>query len=482
MKRQPPPLLGFALAIARGTVGWSGKELAAEAQVAQSTLSQYESGKMTLSWERYKELVSAMERDSDLAERALLAAKLMLPHQATQAASFLTDREALVVSRAAALAFTKAVEVLKKGLTQVAYEERVKSDREQAQALWVRLQSYSQEERKILIRGAADYHKWSLSVLLCFESERVAASDPSEAIALAELALLVAEHARPERWRLRLLGHAWLFLGNARRVANQRAGANDAFRRGWNCWETGEDPAGILDEGYLYDMEASLRRDERCLELALELHDKALSLVKKSKIGMVLLNKSITLQERGDYEDSIGALREARSFLDAKHHRRLWFALQFNLAAGLLHVGRAREAAPLVKEVREHVGTSRDSLDKIRVDWLEGNLAAELGDRSKAVTLLTQTMRELRKRQLPYDFALASLDLALVYRDMRAFTEIKALATEMFVLFQQQGIRREAMGAIILFQEIAQAEQVTAESLARIKADLQHARAENRWR
>jgi transcriptional regulator with XRE-family HTH domain len=480
VKTQPPPPLALALTIARLATGWTGKELATVAGMAQSTLSQYESGRTLLTWERYKEVLSFLSQEPDLAERALLSAKLVqAPLSTSGELAFLTQAEARLIRKATAIGGSEAVDVLRDGLTKAVQSERIRQDRDRAQALWRRLKKYSISERRILVEGADDYHEWALSVLLCFESERATANDPNEALGLAELALLVAEKLEgSERWRFRLSGHAWIFIGNARRVANKISDANEAFGCGWHFWKAGEDSLGILDEGYLYDLEASLRRDERCFESALELHEKALSLAKKGRVGAILLSKALTLKEMGEYGQAVEVLRKASEVINAEREPRLFFALQFNLAVVLLLVGRPTEAIPLVRNVRALSRLARNTLDFFRGLWLEANLAGALGDRAKAVMLLEQVRRELLERSLPYDYALASLDLALVYREDRRYRDIKLLASDMVGLFKQHGIHREALGALILFQESLDAEYLTVAEVKRLQTYLERVQRE----
>lgn len=480
MKTQPPPPLALALTIARLATGWTGKELATVAGMAQSTLSQYESGKASLTWERYKEILSFLPQEPDLAERALLSAKLVqAPASASGEPASLTQAEARLVRKATAIGGSEAVDVLRGGLTKVVQSERIRQDRDRAQALWKRLKRYNASERRILVEGADDYHEWALSVLLCFESERATANDPNEALSLAELALLVAEKLEAsERWRFRLSGHAWMFVGNARRVTNRLSDAREAFGCGWHFWKAGEDSLGLLDEGYLYDLEASLRRDERCFDTALELHDKALLHAKKGRTGAILVSKAYTLKEMGQYGQAIEVLGRASEVINPEREPRLFFALQFNLAVILLLIGRPTEAIPLVRDVRTRSQFARNTLDFIRGLWLEGNLASALGERPKAVTLLEQVRRELVERALSYDYALASLDLALVYREDKRYREIKLLASDMVALFKQQGIHREALGALILFQESLDAEYLTVAEVKRLQAYLERVQRE----
>lgn len=480
MKKKSPPPLALALTIARVASGWSGKELSAAAKIAQSTLSQYESGKLTLSRERYNDLVAVMDNDTDLPGRSLVAATIVGSQGSEfHTTPFLTFGEQQLVRKAGARALTEAVGIIRDGLKDLAHDERLRRDRERAKELWGRLKKYSESDRRVLVEGASEYHEWALSVLLCHESERRAAHDPAEALGLSELALLVAENVEgPEPWRFRLSGQAWIFIANAKRVANDLASANEFLSRGWHFWNTGEDSLRVLDEGYLFDIEASLRREERCFEAALELHEKALLAARKVRIGAILLNKAFTLKEKGDYNESIQALLEAREFVSAERDPRLFFGLQFNLAANLIHAGRAAEAVPLVRYVRGKTDRTTNFLDFLRGLWLEGNLAAALGDRTRAIGLITQVCEGFRERSLSYDFALAALDLALIYGESGTLWQIKKLVADVLVVFRESGVHNETITALISLEKAVESEQVTAASVRRLQRYIERSRKE----
>jgi transcriptional regulator with XRE-family HTH domain len=105
---------------------------------------------------------------------------------------------------------------------------------------------------------------WALAERICRESERAAASNSAEALELADLALGVAQRVEgDEGWRRRVQGYVWAYVGNARRAANDLAGAGAAFATAWELWRDASAPeAGILlSEDRMLALEASLRRD-----------------------------------------------------------------------------------------------------------------------------------------------------------------------------------------------------------------------------
>jgi len=99
---------------------------------------------------------------------------------------------------------------------------------------------------------------WALAELLCHESERAAADRAPEALELAELALSVAGRVEgKEEWKRQLQGYAWAFVGNARRVAEDPAGAGAAFAKARDLWRSGAGPeGGLLEEGRMPSWEA----------------------------------------------------------------------------------------------------------------------------------------------------------------------------------------------------------------------------------
>ena len=75
-----------------------------------------------------------------------------------------------------------------------------------------------------------------------------------------------------------------------------------------------------------------------------------------------------------------------------------------------------------------------------------------------------------------YDAAIVSMDLALLYLRQGRPAELKALAKEMLPIFRSQDIHRETVAALVLFQEAAREEQVTAAFVRELIAYLDAAR------
>jgi len=274
------------------------------------------------------------------------------------------------------------------------------------------------------------------------------------------------------------MGFCWAHIANARRVANDHSGADEAFAQAWDLWRAGADADGLLPEWRLYDLEASLRRAERRFSEALELLDRARVGCGSDPlaVGRILLNKEHSFNQMGEVEAALATLREASPFVEASGDRRLLFALRFNMADDLYHLERFAEVAALLPEVRELAAQQGNELDLLRVMWLAAKSDAGQGRMEQAVAGLEQVCREFTARELAYDAALASLDLSMLYLKAGRTAEVRELAVGMGRIFRMKEIDREALASLSLFCDAARQETVTIELARRIRAEIEEAR------
>lgn len=346
----------------------------------------------------------------------------------------------------------------------------VEEDRLEARDAWKRLEPCTPEERRYLVETCCEFHTWALAERLCHESEEVASDRADRALELAGLAHRVAELVpNGEEWRWRLEGYALGFLANAQRVANDLAEAEETFASAWKLWTAGARAApSLLAEWRLLDLEASLHRGRRRFIEALNRLDQARAVAPPEVAGRILLKKAATLDQMGDAEQSIGTLLEAAPLVDSQHEPRLLFGIRFNLTAGLCRLGRYAEAEPLLPEVRKRAAGLLKELDLVRVGWLEGKVNAGLGRTDEAVMAFEQARREFTTREMAYDAALVTLELAEQYLLAGRAPDVRTLAEEMVWVFHAQGIHREALAALHFFSEAARAEAATMEMARKV--------------
>lgn len=471
MPTPTPP--SITIAVLRILRGWSQRELAQAAGVRPSTLSDYERGKKTPSRRMLDRLNAVMgfppsQVDRTLAfidaARSALAGRAAVPDLAAIAdeegrryAEFILASTGRVLSKAAAL-----------------------EERRRAPALWARLRRYPAGDRRAMVRENEEFRSWALSELLCEESVKAAADKPDDALALAELALLIGEllPAEDEGLRSCTQGYAWAFVGNARRVKGDLPGADAAFARCKELCSAGTSAAQCLfDEARLLDLEASLRREQRHLPQAIDLLDQAFAVANSDEAkGRILVNRGKALEELGDYEAAVATLRRAAPLIDRAVNPRLYLCLRFNLLENLFQTGGLGEAASMLPEVQELTARQGNDLDVVRFRWLEGRLAAGLGRRGEAERAFRQVRAELARRDIAYDVALVSMELAVLLAEQGRTGDVKNLARQMTPLFQAQGVHREALAALGLFCKAAEAEAATAELAREVLEFLRRAR------
>jgi hypothetical protein len=110
--------------------------------------------------------------------------------------------------------------------------------------------------------------------------------------------------------------------------------------------------------------------------------------------------------------------------------------------------------------------TRRSARDRLRERWVEGRVAAGLGDHDRARQLLTEVRETFLAEGNSYEAALVTLDLVIPCLEEGRATDVRALTDEAVTIFRDHHVSREALAALLLFQEAARRETATA-SLAR---------------
>jgi tetratricopeptide (TPR) repeat protein len=358
--------------------------------------------------------------------------------------------------------------------------------RAEAPRLLEELASFDPEARLAQLQADSRFVSWGLCELLVHESRRVAAESASEAVHLADLAVHVADmitEGEPfeEKWIYQLRSLAWAALGNAYKVQVDLAGAERSFEMSDSWWEAGA--AGVGDAlGYeptLLVLKASLRRGQRRFPEAIKLLDQAVDLFLEGQpehrdphlAGRSLISRSAVLIEMGESECAIQTLKRAAGLIEPERDPRLVLCIRHNLVDNLSKMGLHKEA-----ELRELAAAHGGALDHLRLRWVEGRVAAGLGEHERARQLLGSIRETFLAEGNPYEAALATLDLVAPYLEEGNTAEVRILADEMVAVFRAHNVPREALAAVLLFQEAAHREVATAKLAREIAASLTRTR------
>ncbi len=471
----------LALIYLREESRWSQKELAAaRGLTSYRPISRYETGENQLSQQELYLLAGLLGHPREAVDSCLFNYSLVVtsPVEPTSPVDP-TPAELRRIDRAViADGWTRAADLRGKLIVDKK-RRKAKAARREAGVLWARLKTLSREARREVVEDAPEFQTWALAERLCDESRRAAADDAQEALHLADLALWIAGRVEGDEFRSRLRGFAWAHKGNALRVSGHLDKTAEAFDRAWELWKAGAgvDPA-LLPEWRMLSLEATLRRVEHRFAEALELLARAETGAggEPAALAAILLKREFVYEQMGDLEGALAVLDEAAPYVEASRDARLLWVFRFETAKALCALERYEAAAALLPEVRELAERLGNKLDIVRVGWLAARVDAGQGRREGAIAGLEQVRREFSARPIPYDAALSSLELSVLYLEEGRTGAVKALVREMGAIFKSQGIAREALASLSVFFEAAQKETATVELVRRVIAEVEDSR------
>lgn len=312
---------------------------------------------------------------------------------------------------------------------------------------------------------------------LCEESERIARSDPDRAASLAELALSLSDWMPlpDENCRPACRGQSLAFAANAYRVQGNLPQSRHAFEESAALWQVVVD-LGLpeFDATRLFDLRASLLREERKLTEANSMLDEALKLGPKGPAARarVLIKKAKVYEELRQPERALEFLEQAAPLLEQEPDPVLVHIHRTNVTVNLWMLGRAEEAERRLGELKSLAEKLGNDLDKLRLRWLEGRIDASLNRRHEAIEKLRGVRAEFQERKIAYDTGLVTLELSALLLEQGETAEVKDLAKEMLRIFAEQEVAQEAEKAFRIFCEAALQETATLDLVRRILAQM----------
>ncbi|MEA2602018.1 MAG: hypothetical protein QOF89_3010 [Acidobacteriota bacterium] len=297
-------------------------------------------------------------------------------------------------------------------------------------------------------------------------------SDPEGMVLAASLAVQIAERVEadsgvdPETADLRARARAE--LGNARRVADCLSAAEADLAQALEIAGRGTGDPLLLAR--LMDLTASLYMDQRKLDEAILLLDCVQAIHRQHgdphAAGRALISQGMALGYAFESERAVEYLGQGLRQIDAGREPKIVLAATHNLLHCLVDCGRSAEAQALIGNLRALYAAYGGRFDDLRVLWLEGNIAAGLGDDEEAERSFLRVREGFEAAGLLSDIALISLHLAALWLRQGRTTEVRHMVDELVAAFRSNGIRREALGALLMFKEALHKDRVT-ESLLR---------------
>jgi transcriptional regulator with XRE-family HTH domain len=471
-------LLGQALTILRIVGQMTQTELDAASGVPRDSISAYERGRFIPRADALRRLVEALGFSAPVLERTLTLIETVQAAGKGAPAAEEGDAAVELIDRLAGEEGRAVEDFARRLLERLALIGRVLASRKRAPALWARLADLPEEEQRRRVEREPELQTSGLCELLCEASVSAAGDSPARALHLADLAVRIAERVvGPPGWCSRLQGYARFHLANAIRVPGELKGADAAFSSAIELWEAGApDDPGLLNEARVLQMQSSLRREQRRLPEALALLDRALAVDRWGSTTSLLIGKAKAVEECGDFEAAIALLRQAASRPDAHRDTQLMFWVRKNLAVNLCQLGRHAEAELLLPEVRSRAAALGKKTELLRVGWLEGKVAAGLGRHEEALSILERVRRDLLRRAMAYDGALVTLELAEIHASLGHTAQVRTLASESVLVFENQEVHREARAALAYVRAAGEMDMLSLEVIRGVIAYLYRAR------
>jgi transcriptional regulator with XRE-family HTH domain len=235
----------LALVLLRASRLWDQADLARAAHIAPSQLSVYERGERAMPRE-------VLER---AAEAAGFPVYLLDPLLSALRSFRAAARGKLRPDRVFATALAAEMIALSQEAVDLALAPLARPSRPEpvdVAELWANLEGSTAAERRMLVEDLEEYWNGELCARVATESLRKAPDDP-EALELAELALLIADHLPeedPERRSLQ--SYAWVHIGCVRRRRGDELGAQEASARA----------SELLDPGVVELVDLLFRRSD----------------------------------------------------------------------------------------------------------------------------------------------------------------------------------------------------------------------------
>lgn len=342
-------------------------------------------------------------------------------------------------------------------------------EREQAEApvLLGELMLLDEQQRIGQVLEDPRFQTWALADLMLDRSREASFDDPAAGERQARLALAVIDALSPRLECRELIedlrARGFAYLANAQRMRSDFEAADRAMARAEESLALGtHDP---LERARIFDLKASLRKDQRRFPEAARLLDRAIALYRAAaethRACRALINQASLLRTAGNPKRALRALREAVRALDPEREPRLLLCARHNLAYHLSALGRDLEAHRVFTEALPLYERFPDSWTQRRRLWLEGRILRGLGQLDAAETRLAAARRGFLDQQIAYDAALASLDLAAVYALQGRSAEQRRLVEELQPMIESHHLHREAEQALAYFRRAVEDQRAT---------------------
>jgi len=161
--------------------------------------------------------------------------------------------------------------------------------------------------------------------------------------------------------------------------------------------------------------------------------------------GRALISKAIFKCYAGSCHEALRLISEGLALIDPQADPDLVLIAIQNQIWTHVECGLLKEARELLDRYRPHWG--KDSLNELQVRWMEGRIAAGLGELSTGLQHLTAAQEGFESAGLPYRAALVCLDLGTLLLRLGQTAEARHALVAAVDTFYSLQVTREALAA-----------------------------------
>lgn len=326
-----------------------------------------------------------------------------------------------------------------------------------AQALFRELEPLSRIRQSMLLRNSDRFLSSELAQLLLEKSHSFRYNDPLEMLHWARLAAQIADRLsaqdldRKER-HADLAATCYAQLCHALRVSGDLAAAEGALSEAHAALRRGT--GNPLARALVYESLGSLRMAQlRCFE-AIHSYSTAVEIYRHlgrtDALGRALVGQAIATGESGQPQEALELLLEAMPKIESDPRSTL--AACHAVVRFLIDSGKIDEATCRWIDLRPFYDKLNDPLITLRAAWLEGLLLKGGGRYSASLKMLETAHCGFQQRDLGWEGALVSLDMAECYLHLGLTRKLRQALAEVNSLVREHDVDRQALVALISLQ------------------------------
>jgi AraC-like DNA-binding protein/tetratricopeptide (TPR) repeat protein len=355
-------------------------------------------------------------------------------------------------------------------------------EEERAFGVWSEIEELSAAAQEERLRALdPPFVTEALFLRLREESQALIRDRPQRSRQLAELALIAVEILPSTLLgrgrRSYLESEAWALLANARRVACDLRGADEALAHAYECLEDGN--RMTLSMARLLDYEGSLRRDQHRLAEAHACLDRALEVYRGHEPRLeakALINKATVFDQECQPERGVEVLRQAIALATEDSGPRLLLSANQILGVCLCELERYDEAADLLPLIEDLMFGNRQRMERARVEWLRGRIEVGIGEVESGIARLQALVEGFLELASAFDAAGVCADLAMIFARTDRKEDMVTLAHTMTPLLQSKHLHREAVAALTVLQRALKQKTLPSDLAPRVRRYFKQAR------